>query len=114
MLGLTDRVIATTPAAGAGRGYAGHERAAPGYVLSRMPDVIYLSVLDGLPVPAFTDRHVVQAVVARGSLYRYAPLFGSSELWDRYAPARLLLPDGTAANLLVRRDGALRALAVAE
>ncbi len=114
LLGLTDRVIATTPAVAAGGGYAGHERAAPGYVLSRMPDVIYLSVLDGLPAAAVSDPRVVEAVVARGSLYRYAPLFGSAELWDHYAPARLPLSDGTAANLLVRRDGSLRALAGAE
>jgi len=114
LLGLTDRVIATTPTRDAGRGYAGHERAAPAYVLERAPDVIYLSVLDGLPAPAFADHRVVEAVVARGSLHRYAALFASPTLWERYAPARLPLRDGTAANLFVRRDGALGDLADAE
>ncbi|MBN2193061.1 MAG: hypothetical protein JW751_09615 [Polyangiaceae bacterium] len=111
LLGLVDRTIATTPITDAGRGYAGHERAAPAYVLERKPDVLYLSVLDGLPTEMLAAPGVAETVVGRGSLYRYAPLFAAPEFWRRYAPARLPLDDGTGASLFVRRDGVLGALA---
>lgn len=110
LLGLTDRTIATTPIEDAGRGYAGHERANPAYVLWRAPDVLYFSVLDGVPQAWLADRAVAQTVLAQGSLHRYAALFASPALQRDYAPLELPLPDGHRATLFVRRDGALAAL----
>jgi len=102
LLGLTDRVVAHKPVAGLGDGYAGHERAAPAYVLGRRPAIIYFSVLDGLPEPGFRDLRVTHSVLAAGSLYRYAPLLEAAELEQEYAPAFVRLDDGRWAGLFVR------------
>jgi arabinofuranosyltransferase len=102
LLGLTDRTIAGTPSPDLGRGYAGHERAAPGYVLGRAPEVIYFSVLDGLPAGAFRSLALDRAVLERGSLYRYAPLLADPAFRAQYAPALVRLADGRTANVFTR------------
>ena len=105
LLGLTDPVVARSAAAGRGTGYAGHERAAPGYVLDRAPDVIYLSVLDGIPREGLQRLDVITDVLRRGPLYRYTALTRDPRFAERYAPVQLSLGDGCAANVFVRRDG---------
>ncbi len=103
LLGLTDPVVAATPSERRGTGYAGHERAAPGYVLDRAPDVIYLSVVDGMPFAAVQRLDVVRDVLRRGSLYRYAALVEDARFACDYAPARLPLADGHQASVFLRR-----------
>jgi len=105
LLGLTDPIVAATPIEGRGSGYAGHERAAPEYVLERAPDVIYLSVVDGMPFAALRRLEVVRDVLRRGALFRYTPLIDDPRFARAYAPAELPLPDGHRANVFVRRDG---------
>ena len=104
LLGLTDPVIARSEVAGFGSGYAGHERAAPQYVLERRPELIYLSVLDGLPRVAFRNLAADRAVLAAGSLFRYAVLLDDPRFYGEYAPAFLRLSDGRWANVFVRSD----------
>jgi arabinofuranosyltransferase len=105
LLGLTDAVIARHATPDLGRGYAGHERAAPEYVLSRRPEIVYLSVLDGLPARALASPALTFRVLGAGSLWRYAPLVGS-DTWHRaYRPALLRLGDGSTAGLFVLRGG---------
>lgn len=89
LLGLTDPVIARQPVGDFGVGYAGHERAAPNYVLSRRPDVLYASVLDGLPPELFCDPGTVRAVLASGSLFRYARMIDEDGFTQRYVPAQV-------------------------
>jgi hypothetical protein len=103
LLGLTDPVIAKTPVQDYGKGYAGHERAAPDYVLTRRPEILYLSVLDGLPAELLADPVALAEVLRRGSLYRYQPLI-QDERWRRdYRPALLRLDDGSRAGVFVLR-----------
>ena len=109
LLGLNDRVIARAPVEDLGSGYAGHERAAPDTVLARHPDLIYFSVLDGLPRQAFRSQRVVCHVLGLGSLYRYVPLLERADFRAQYRPAFVHLSDGTWANAFVReqREAAL-------
>jgi arabinofuranosyltransferase len=104
LLGLTDRFIARQPAVLLGSGYAGHERAAPRYVLGRRPALVYISVLDGLPPQAFRSLRLSRAILAAGSLFRYAPLLDSAQFERDYTPAQLRLADGRDANLFIRTD----------
>jgi arabinofuranosyltransferase len=104
LLGLNDAVIARTDVHAFGSGYAGHERAAPAYVLEWGPDLVYLSVLDGLPREAFKSLHVVRHVLGLGSMYRYVPLVEGVEFRSRYRPAFLRLSDGRWANVFVREE----------
>ncbi len=106
LLGLNDRVIARTRVEDFGSGYAGHERAAPDYVLEWRPDLIYFSVIDGLPREAFQSPHVARHVLGLGSLYRYVPLLDRAEFRAQYRPAFLHLSDGRWANVFVREDRA--------
>ena len=110
LLGLNDAVIAETQVEALGSGYAGHERAAPDYVLGWRPDLIYFSVLDGLPREAFRSLRVVRHVLGLGSLYRYRPLLDHADFHAHYRPAFLRLSDGRWANVFVReeRERALR------
>ncbi len=110
LLGLTDPVIARTPLARAGSGYAGHERSNPGYVLERAPDVIYVSVLQGIEPRSFRSRAGLERFLARGPLRGYAPLLRDPAFVERYRPAFLRLADGSLANAFVRLE---RAAAVA-
>lgn len=104
LLGLTDPIIALSPVTDFGKGYAGHERARPDYVLARRPDLVYLSVLDGMP-PALSCSSRASATVLRtGSLFRYTPLFENRDFLDAYAPASLVLATGERATLFARRD----------
>jgi hypothetical protein len=107
LLGLCDKTIARTPTVDEGRGYAGHERAAPEYVLARSPDVIYLSVLDGAPPALFADRARVAAYLERTALWRWAPLLRLAGFDDRYRPA-YLATGAFASNVLVRPEVAGR------
>jgi hypothetical protein len=106
LLGLTDPVIARSPTPDIGRGYAGHERAAPDYVLSRRPELVYLSVLDGLPANLLGDPSAAALVLRSGSLWRYAPLVDSAAWRRSYRPALLRLEDGSTAGLFVLRGSA--------
>ena len=102
LLGLNDAVIARTNVPALGTGYAGHERAAPAYVLERKPDLIYFSVLDGLPREAFQSLSVARHVLGLGSLYRYAALLDGTDFGTQYRPAFVRLSDGRWANVFVR------------
>jgi hypothetical protein len=102
LLGLNDAVIARTNVPTLGTGYAGHERAAPAYVLERKPDLIYFSVLDGLPRGAFQSLSVARHVLGLGSLYRYAALLDGTDFGTQYRPAFVRLSDGRWANVFVR------------
>ncbi|MCZ6508761.1 MAG: hypothetical protein O7A04_12050 [Acidobacteria bacterium] len=119
LLGLTDSVIARTPVTRFGSGYAGHEKANPGYVLERAPDLIYFSVLDGLPPDRFTRLDDLARHLDDSPLYRYGALLAAAEFRARYRPAFLDVGLPDRANVLVRVDGAARrmhleSLAVAE
>jgi hypothetical protein len=99
LFGLTDPVIARTPSALMGRGFAGHERSNVGRVLERRPDYImsYVVLTD---VPLEGDK--------LGFLFRGTPaerdLWGSPEVHRLYRPASLNLEAGYL-NVLARRDG---------
>jgi arabinofuranosyltransferase len=114
LLGLTDPVIARSPTSDLGRGYAGHERAAPDYVLSRRPEVIYLSVLDGLPANLLADPGRAALVLRSGSLWRYAPLVDGAAWRRAYRPALLRLGDGSTAGLFMLRGSATERTAGAQ
>jgi hypothetical protein len=105
MLGLCDRTVARAPLADLGVGYAGHERAAPEYVLGQAPDLIYLSVLDGAPLPLFTDPTRLAGTLARSALRGYAPLLLNPTFVERYRPALVATDFGYAASVLVRLGG---------
>lgn len=104
LLGLTDATIAHAPVEGLGTGYAGHERADPAYVLWRRPDLIFFSVLDGEPEEKATDLAAMQQRLGKGPLHRYLPLLASPALREGWRPARLVVDDGSEANVLIRRD----------
>jgi arabinofuranosyltransferase len=104
LLGLTDATIARSSVSDFGKGYAGHERADPDYVVARRPDLVYLSVLDGMPPGLSCSVRASAAALRRGSLFRYAALFDHREFVRGYAPAELLLPNGERATFFVRRD----------
>jgi arabinofuranosyltransferase len=104
LLGLNDATIARSSVRELGKGYAGHERADPDYVLRRRPDVIYFSVLDGMPPGLSCSVRANRTVLARGSLFRYAALFDDREFVRGYAPAEMVLASGERATLIVRRD----------
>jgi arabinofuranosyltransferase len=104
LLGLTDATIARSPVIDSGKGYAGHERADPDYVLAKRPDLIYFSVLDGMPPGLSCSVQANATMLRRGSLFRYAALFERPEFLRGYGPAELLLGSGERATLLVRQD----------
>jgi hypothetical protein len=106
MLGLADPVVARHAVSTAGRGYAGHERAAPEYVLSRQPRLIYVSVLDGLPRRAFRNPYLLRSVLAAGSLHGYAKLVESTRFRTDYRPAFLQLADGSWCNVFLHTAAA--------
>jgi hypothetical protein len=99
LFGLTDPVIARTPSAQMGRGFAGHERSNVGRVLERRPDYImsYVVLTD---VPLGRD--------GLGLLFRGTPaerdLWNSTEVHRLYRPASFNLEAGYL-NVLARRDG---------
>jgi hypothetical protein len=105
MLGLADPIVARTPLANAGSGYAGHERAAPDYVVGREPDIFYISVIDGVPEPLFRRPSALRLVLAKGSLHGYAALFDKPGFTDAWQPAFMTLSDGRRAGVLVRAGG---------
>lgn len=102
LLGLADPIVARSPSATFGQGYAGHERASPQYVMDRSPDILYFSVCDGLPESLFADLGMLTRVMKQGSLRGYVPLFQHPEFAKRWRPAVLHLTDGSRANLLIR------------
>ncbi|MBN1607023.1 MAG: hypothetical protein JW940_10345 [Polyangiaceae bacterium] len=104
LLGLTDATIAHSSVSDFGKGYAGHERADPDYVVGKRPDLVYFSVLDGMPSGLSCSVRANRAALARGSLFRYAPVFDRPEFVRDYAPAVLTLGSGERAALFVRRD----------
>jgi arabinofuranosyltransferase len=103
LLGLTDPVIAQSRVQDYGRGYAGHERAAPEYVLTRRPEIVYLSVLDGLPAALLAHPASVARILGAGSLFRYQPLVEDERWRHAYRPALLRLDDGSLAGVFVLR-----------
>ena len=103
LLGLTDPVIARQQVGGLGTGYAGHERASPKYVLARHPDLLYISVLDGMPAELFCNRAAVQSALSSGSLFRYATLLDEANLPQSYVPAELEIGPSSRAGLFVAR-----------
>lgn len=105
LLGLTNPVIAKRPVTGLGSGYAGHERADPETVLSRRPELVYFSVLDGLPLAAFSRADMARSVLEAGSLFRYGVLLDHPEFLARYRPIQLCVSAGTCVNLFVRKGG---------
>jgi hypothetical protein len=107
MLGLCDPVVARTPTDHAGTGYAGHERAAPGYVLESRPDLIYVSVLDALPFQAFAHSPSLVPFLSRTDLRGYTPMLEMPGFRRDYAPARVAVGEDAWANLLVLREGPL-------
>jgi arabinofuranosyltransferase len=102
LLGLTDPVIARQPVTDFGSSYAGHERAAPEYVLERRPQLVYFSVLDGARREAFTRLQWVRMAIRTGALYRYAPLLDAPAFARDYRPAFLQVPGRAPANLFIR------------
>jgi hypothetical protein len=105
LLGLCDPVIARTRVDDEGTGYAGHERANPGYVLGRSPDVIYLSVLDGVPPTRTMGLAAAAEELRTTPLRRYAALFEADGFGERYRPALLQLGSGERALVYVRPAG---------
>ncbi len=108
LLGLCDPVVARTAGPSAGRGLAGHERAAPAYVLGRRPDVVYLSVLDDVARDDLSDLARVRLLVAGSPLGGYADMVAAPEFAASYQPGWLLLEHhARPAPVFVRRGASL-------
>jgi hypothetical protein len=108
MLGLTDAVIARTSTPTMGRGYAGHEKANVSYVLERRPGVIFISVLERLPLDAAEEPAQLRASLARSVLGSYAALFELPAFLEAYRPASAETLALGSVPLFVRRDLAPR------
>lgn len=102
LLGLTDPVISRTRIDDLGRGMAGHERANPRYVIGRSPDLVYLSVLDGMPAEHFAEPYVRRRALRAGPLHRYEALFDDPGFQRAYRAGFVAIGGGKRANLLVR------------
>lgn len=101
MLGLCNAIIARTPVEGMGRGYAGHEKGNPDYVISQNPDIIYISVLDQMPFHLFSNPSIVMKHLMKTPLFRYAGLMSSKEFNQNYQPAQILIHRNQWANIFI-------------
>lgn len=104
MLGLTDSVIARTEIPAMGRGYAGHEKANVEYVLAKRPAVVFISVLERLPLDMFSNPRECEMVLATSVLHSYAPLLSNPSFLRDYVPAHILRSGGSASPVFLRRD----------
>jgi hypothetical protein len=87
MWGLSDRVIAKTPATTFGQGLAGHEKSNPEYVFSRKPDLF-------LPeVNLFQPKRVTQTVSSKHP----------DGFRDNYRPISIFIK-GSWLNIWMRND----------
>lgn len=103
MLGFCDRTIALTKTTPDQRDYAGHTKANPQYILEREPDIIYLSILDGLDKEQFLNRLDIALFLQRTPLFRYSDLIIHDSFAEKYQPAILWKSEDLFYNLYLKR-----------
>jgi hypothetical protein len=107
MLGLTDRTIARTEIAGAGTGWAGHEKHNGPYVLSRRPELLLLGNVFVTNRAAFEEREFPLARFP-AMLAREGDVVRDPAFHQHYRPFVLPLGDGLYLQAFARRDFAER------